>query len=100
MIVVNLWLESGTDPYLDGYHLDIAGVINDSFSLTHDVQLAFDAIDNDGEFTPKEETLYEIHLLRGTISSDPVPEPCFVIAHVYEKVKDHNDQLITPLIRL
>lgn len=98
MIVVNLFLEKGCDLISDGCLLDLAAVVNDCFNINSDPQLIQECIYNDS-FEPKEEVLYEIQLTRGTIASDPIPERCFVITNILEKVYDEDFGWATPLIR-
>lgn len=100
MIIVNYWLDIDSDDYVNDYSLDLVSVVNDTFSLNNDVSLVFECISNDEDFIPKPEILYEIHLLRGSIASDPINEPCFVISSVYEKVLDENNNFSTPLIKI
>lgn len=102
MIVVNYWLDLDCDRFVDGATLSLQAIINDQLDLDNDIQLIKDAIDNDEDFDPKAEHLYEIYLTRATIASDPIPEPAFCIDHVVTKVQDlHDDGLwITPLVRL
>lgn len=98
MIIINLFLESGCDPITDGPIIHLEGIINDNFDIDYDPGLIQECIQND-DFTPKEEVLYEIQLTRGTIASDPIPESCFVVTNILEKVNDENFGWITPLIR-
>lgn len=101
MIIVNYWQEADYDSTTDGYYLELAGVVNDNLNLFSDPQLLQEAIDNDNDFEPKSETLYEIQLIRATIASDPVPEPAFVIDRVIEKVQDNeNGGWKTPIVRI
>lgn len=100
MIIVNVYYEEDYNQATDGYHLILAGVINDYLDLNYDIQLVSDAIDNDDNFSPKAGQFYEIQLIRGTIASDPIPEPCFVIDRIIEKKYDVNCGWITPLVRI
>lgn len=101
MIVVNYWREKELDHYQSEYWCHIVGVINDGFEITMDAPLIQEAIENDPEFNPTEETLYEIYLERATIASDPVPEPAFAIVKVIEKVQNHETgEWKSPSIRL
>lgn len=99
MIVVNYWLHKGQGDIDDGYEICLAGVINDSLNLIFDIPLIQDCIDNDTDFSPKEEAIYEIYLDRATISADPIPEPAFAIHHVVEKVVSPHGEWETPLVR-
>jgi len=58
MIVVNYYQEEDYNPDTDGYHLHLAGVINDTLELQDDVQIIKEAIENCGEFEPKNGVLY------------------------------------------
>jgi hypothetical protein len=100
MIIINYWHEKDYDPTTDGFTLHLAGVINDTLDLYYDPQLIQDCIENDTEFEPKPETLYEIQLIRGTISADPIPEPAFAIDRIVEKTQDADCGWITPLVRM
>ena len=88
MIIVNYWQDKDYDPTTDGYELSLAAVVNDALSLTSDIQLIELAVDNDNDFGPKDETLYELYLERCTIASDPIPEQAFRIAKVVELKQD------------
>jgi hypothetical protein len=88
MIIVNYWQDKDYDPTTDGYELTLAGVVNDSLSLTNDLQLIELAVDNDNEFEPKDETVYELYLERCTIAADPIPERAFRITRVVELKQD------------
>lgn len=100
MIIVNYWRDKDYDERTDGYTLHLAGVVNDVLDLNHDIELIQNAIDNDPSFEPKAETLYEIQLIRGTISSDPIPENAFAIDRIIEKIHDQDIGWITPLVRM
>ncbi len=101
MVIVNLYCDEDYNPETDGFHLHLAGVINDSIDLYSDVELIQEAIENDPKFEPKKGQFYEIQLIRGTIASDPVPEPCFVIDRVIEKVYNkETGEWSTPLVRI
>lgn len=101
MIVVNYFLEKDYNPDTDGNMLVLAGVINDSLDLDHDIQLIKDCILNDPDFEPKTATLYELQLIRATIQSDPIDEPAFAIDRVIEKVyQKETGEWITPLVRM
>lgn len=84
MIIVNYWHDKDYDLTTDEYELTLAGVINDSLSLTNDLDLIELAVDMDNNFEPEAETLYELHLQRCTIAADPVPERAFSIDKVVE----------------
>lgn len=100
MIIVNVYYQDDYNPDTDGYHLMLAGVVNDSLDLDNDPQLIKDAIDNDIKFEPKAGQFYEIQLIRGTIASDPIPEPAFAIDRIIEKVYDIDCGWTTPLVRM
>lgn len=100
MIIVNYWHDKDYDPINDGYSLELAGIVNDSLDLHNDIQLIEEAIENDDNFEPKDETLYEIYLTRATIASDPMPECAFAIHQVIEKVQDPDYGWITPIVRM
>lgn len=100
MIIVNVYYEEDYDPTTDGYHLILAGVINDQLDLDYDPQLIKDAIDNDPDFEPKAGQFYEIQLIRGTIASDPIPEPAFAIDRIIKKKYDIDNGWVTPLVRM
>lgn len=101
MIIVNLYCEEDYNPEHDGFHLHLAGVVNDMLDLYYDIDLIIEAIENDPCFEPKAGQFYEIQLIRGTISSDPVPEPAFSIDRIIEKKYcNQTDQWITPLVRM
>jgi hypothetical protein len=100
MIIVNYWQDADYDSTTDGYSLHVAGIINDTINLDIDPQLLHDAIDNDDNFEPKDETLYEIQLIRATIASDPIPELAFSVDRIIEKKYDEDFGWITPLIRM
>jgi hypothetical protein len=100
MIIVNAYYEEDYDPTTDGYQLILAGVVNDQLDLDYDPQLIKDAIDNDPDFEPKAGQFYEIQLIRGTIASDPIPEPAFAIDRVIEKKYDVDSGWVTPLVRM
>lgn len=100
MIIVNLYCSDDYDPETDGYDLYLAGVINDALDLQCDPQLIIEAIENDPDFKPEADNLYEIQLIRGTISSDPVDEPAFAIDRVIEKAYSVDYGWHTPLVRM
>jgi len=100
MIIVNVYYEEDYNPATDGYNLVLAGVINDQLDLDIDPHLIKEAIDNDKDFEPKAGQFYEIQLIRGTISSDPIPEPAFEIDRIIEKKYDIDCGWITPLVRM
>ena len=84
MIIVNYYREEDCNSETDGYHLHLAGVINDSLDLNCDIQLITDCIDNHSDFEPKNGILYELQLVRATIASDPINEPAFAIREIIE----------------
>lgn len=100
MIIVNAYYEKDYNPTTDGYHLILAGVVNDQLDLDFDPQLIKDAIDNDFDFKPKAGEFYEIQLIRGTIASDPIPEPAFTIDRIIKKKYDVNFGWVTPLVQM
>jgi hypothetical protein len=100
MIIVNYWHEKDYDPTTDGYSLHLEGIVNDVFDIVYDAELIQQAIDNDPDFEPKPETLYEIQLIRATIASDPINEPAFAIDRVIEKKYDSDCGWVTPLVRM
>jgi len=100
MIIVNVYCDKDYDPSTDGFYLDLVGVVNDTLNLYIDPQLIQDCVENDTNFKPKSGQLYEIQLIRATISSDPVPEPAFVIDRVIEKKYDPVFGWCTPLVRM
>lgn len=100
MIIVNYWQDADYDPKTDGYSLHLAAVVNDSLDFMNDIQLIESAIDNDFDFEPEDETLYEIQLIRATIEADPIPEPAFTIYSVIKKVRDPDGDWITPIFRM
>ncbi len=101
MIIVNYYREEDFNPETDGYHLHLAGVINDSLDLNYDIQLIIDCIDNDSDFEPKNGILYELQLVRATISADPIPEPAFAIREVIElKRCKYTEEFLQELVRL
>jgi hypothetical protein len=101
MIIVNYYREEDCNPETDGYHLRLAGVINDSLDLQYDIQLITDCIDNDDDFEPKNGILYELQLVRATISADPIPEPAFAIREIIElKRCKYTGEFSRELIRI
>lgn len=101
MIIVNYYREEDCNPETDGYHLHLAGVINDSLDLQYDIQLITDCIDNDTDFKPKNGILYELYLVRATIQSDPVDEPAFCLKDIVElKRCIHTGEFTTELVRM
>lgn len=100
MIVVNYFREPDYNPDTDGYHLHLAGVVNDTLDLNCDIQLIIDCIDNDSDFEPKSGVMYELFLDRATIAADPVSEPAFAINQIVEKVYSEDYGWHTPLIRM
>ena len=101
MIIVNLYFEEDYNPETDGYYLMLAGVVNDQLNLNYDPRLIEEAIDNDTDFEPKADQFYEIQLIRATVSSDPVPEPAFVIDKIVEKKRCiQTGEWVTPLVRM
>lgn len=99
MIIVNAYYEEDYNPLTDGYHLHLAGVVNDIFDINNDPQLISEAIDNDPDFNPKAGQFYEIQLIRATIAADPIPEHALTIDRVIEKVYDEDRGWITPIVR-
>jgi len=101
MIIVNLYCEEDYNPETDGFHLVLAGIVNDTLDLYCDPQLIQDCIENDPDFEPKAGQFYEIQLIRATIDADPIPEPYFAIDRIIEKVNcKHTGEWITPLVRM
>jgi len=101
MIIVNYYQDEDFNAETDGYHLHLAGVINDNLDLQYDIQLITDCIDNDTDFEPKNGILYELQLTRATISADPVPEPAFAIREIIElKRCKHTGEFSPELVRL
>lgn len=100
MIIVNVYCEEDYDPTTDGFHLDLAGVVNDTFNIYSDPQLIQDCVENDPDFEPKAGQLYELQLIRATIASDPIPEPAFAIDRIVEKKYDADFGWVTPLVRM
>lgn len=100
MIIVNYWLDLDVEDR--EYSLLLAGVINDTLDLDFDIVLIHDAIDNNDDFEPKHETLYEIHLVRASIANGTIMgEPAFYIDKALEKT--HNKETgewITPIVQL
>ena len=95
------WQDADRNPDTDGYSLMLSAIANDNFDVHVDPQLAIDAIDNDSDFEPKGDTLYEIHLVRATIAADPVPEPALAIDRVIELKQDNADGLWSrPIVRM
>ena len=100
MIIVNLTFEESYDPETDGYHLELAAVVNDTLDLFNDVDLIKDCIENDTEIERKGGSSYVVQLLRATIDSDPIPEPAFIVGSFIQEVYDPNYGWITPTIKL
>lgn len=101
MIIVNYYREEDCNPETDGYHLHLAGVINDILDLQYDIQLITDCIDNDTDFEPENGILYELQLTRATIQADPIDEPTFVIREIIElKRCKHTGVFFPELVRL
>ena len=102
MIVVNIFFEEDYNPETDGYHLTLAGVINNELDLNYDPELIIEAIDNDEIFKPKAGNMYEVQLIRATIASAyPFVKRAFVIDRIIEKVYDNESScFITPLVKL
>jgi len=101
MIIVNYYRYEDCNPETDGYHLHLAGVINDTLDLNYDIQLIIDCINNDIDFEPKNDIMYELQLSRATIQSDPVNEPAFAIREIIElKRCIHDGVFYLELVRL
>lgn len=101
MIVVNYYQNEDYNPDTDGYVLTLAGVVNDTLELQHDIELIIECIDNCEEFEPKNGVLYEIYLDRAKIqSSFPIMEPAFSVNRIVEKKYHPNLGHYTPLIEL
>ena len=101
MIIVNLYCEEDYNPTTDGFHLHLAGLVNDTLCLYSDIDLITDRIENDPNFEPKAGQFYEIQLIRGTIASDPIPEPAFSIDRIIEKKYcSKSESWVTPLVRM
>jgi hypothetical protein len=88
MIIINLYCEEDYNPDTDGYYLDVAGIINDTLDLNYDPELIKECIYND--FEVEAGKFYELQLIRGTSSADPIDEPIFVIDRIIEKVYDDD----------
>lgn len=85
MIIVNYYQEEDYNPETDGYHLNLAAVVNDTLDLINDIEQIKDAIDNSSEFEPKNGTLYELHLDRAVINySHPAREYTFSLTNIVE----------------
>ena len=100
MIIVNIYCEEDYNPTTDGFHLILAGVVNDEINLYYDPQLIQECVENDPDFEPKAGKFYEVQLIRGTIDADPVPEHAFAIDRVIEKKYDADFGWVTPLVRM
>ena len=102
MIIVNLYCEEDYNPNTDGFHLKLAGVINDEFDLYDDTERVVECIENDSEFEPKAGQFYEIQLIRATIASAyPIFEPAFAIDRIIEKKYCNETGVwVTPLVRM
>ena len=102
MIVVNYFQEEDYNADTDGYHLDLAGVVNDVLRLDDDIELIKECIENCGEFEPKNGVMYEIYLDRATIASSfPIVEQAFAVNRIVEKFYDKDIcEHITPMVRL
>lgn len=102
MIVVNYFIGAGYNRETDKPILSLAAVINDDLDLYNDIDLIDEAIDNDDEFEPKIDVLYELYLTRATIEADPIPEAAFKIDKIVEKKFDKGSDLgwITPIVRM
>ena len=101
MIIVNLYCDEDYNPTTDGFHLHLTGLVNDTFDLYSDTDLITDCIENDPDFEPKAGQFYELQLIRGTIASDPIPEPAFAIDRIIKKVYNSEyESWETPLVRM
>ena len=101
MIIVNLYCDEDYNPTTDGFHLHLAGLVNDTLDIYSDPCLIIDCIENDTNFEPKAGQFYEIQLIRGTIASDPMPEPAFSIDRIIEKKYcNESETWVTPLVRM
>lgn len=100
MVIVNLYFQEDYNPETDGFDVFLAAVVNDYFDIQVDPELIMEAIQNDPNFEPKNGQFYEVQLIRGTIASDPVPEPGWAIDRVIEKVYNSHGEWETPLVRM
>ena len=101
MIIVNLYCDEDYNPTTDGFYLHLAGLVNDTLDIYNDPNLITDCIENDSEFEPKAGKFYELQLIRGTIASDPIPEPAFSIDRIIEKKYcSESESWVTPLVRM
>ena len=102
MIIVNYYQEEGFNPDTDGYHLDLAAVVNDILRLDDDVQLIKDCIENCTKFNPKNGVMYELYLDRATIASSfPIVEHAFALNRIVEKFYDKDIcEHVTPVVCL
>lgn len=101
MIIVNLYCDEDYDSTTDGFHLHLAGLVNETLDIYNDPTLIIECIENDPNFEPKAGQFYEIQLIRGTIASDPIPEPAFSIDRIIEKKYcSESESWITPLVRM
>lgn len=102
MIIVNLYCEEDYNPTTDGFHLHLAGLVNDTLCLYSDPDLITECIENDPDFEPKAGQFYEIQLIRATISSAyPAFEPAFSIDRIIEKKYcNESESWVTPLVRM
>ena len=97
MIVINYFKHKDEDDFL----MHLCGIVNENLDLDYEPILLREAIENDPEFKPKEDTLYELYLTRATIASDPVDEPAFAIYNVLEKTYSKEiEDWINPIVRL
>lgn len=99
MIVVNFWLPKDHDRHTGEYEIHLAASINEGFDISRDSERITLAIDNDDDFKPKEETLYEIYLQRATIAGDR-PGDAFSIVNTIELKPQGNGTWGAPLIQL
>lgn len=98
MIIVNYFREKDCSHLEGEYMLAIAGIINDHFDVNEDPEILKNAIEMDDDLCElKEETLYEIQLIRGAIQGPfPAREPTFVVDRIIEKKFDEDFGWITP----
>jgi hypothetical protein len=101
MIIVNYYQNEDYNPQTDGYTLELAAVVNDTLSLTDDIELIIECLENAADFTPKNGVVYEVYLDRALVAASfPASEPAFSVNRVVEKQYSEHMGHHTPLVQL
>jgi len=100
MIVLNFHLPDSFNPEIDDPLIEIAGIVNDTFNLTHDIELVKCCLKESANFSPEIGHFYELYLLRANCGTAKEPEYAFIIDQVIEKIYEEAIGWVSPVVKL